>query len=116
MLGVYEFRDVALAVELFSWAYRRSIKKYAAVKESLGAPDPIRLRYREGLTAAVGLVVKERKSVQTALGELGLTEDTAPGFRALLLDELTKLEVFNCARYRLTLSATQDWIAANRPV
>lgn len=116
MLGVYELRDVSLAVDLFSWAYHRSLKKYAAVKESLGAPDPTRVRYRESLTDAVGMVVREHKSVQTALEELGLTEDTAPGFRELLLDELKKLEVFNCARYRLTLSATQAWISANRPL
>lgn len=74
-----------------------------------------RLRYRESLIDAVGLIVRERKSAQAAMEELGLTEDVAPGFRALLLDELSKLEVFNCARYRLTLSATQAWISENRP-
>lgn len=116
MLGVYEYRDVALAADLFSWAYRRSLKKYAAVRESLAAPDPMRLSYRESLTDAVGLVVRERKTMQAALEELGLTEDAAPGFRQLLLDELQKLEVFNCARYRLTLSATESWISANRPL
>lgn len=115
MLGVYEFRDVALAVDLFAWTYRRSIKKYVVVMESLGAPDPLRLRYRASLTDAMGLVVRERKSVETALGELGLTQDKVPGFQALLLDELRKLEVFNCARYRLTMSAVQSWIAARRP-
>jgi hypothetical protein len=116
MLGVYEFCDVALAVDLFARAYRRSVKKYGVVKESLGAPDANRLRYRESLTEAIGLIVKGRKSVHEALTELQLGEDSAPGFRELLLDELTKLEVFNCARYRLTLSATQAWIAADRPL
>jgi len=115
MLGVYECCDVALAVDLFAWAYRRSIKKYAVVKGSLGAPDPTRLRYRDSLTEAVGQVVRERKSAQATMEALGLTEEAAPGFGRLLLDELDKLEVFNCARYRLTLSATQAWIAANRP-
>ncbi|MDO3525218.1 Fic family protein [Ralstonia pseudosolanacearum] len=28
MLGVYEFQDVALAVELFAWTYRRSLNRY----------------------------------------------------------------------------------------
>lgn len=116
MLGVYEFRDVSLGADLFEWAYRRSLKKYAVVKESLGAPDLTRVRYRESLTDAMGIVVRDRKPVRAALEELVLTEDTAPGFRELLLDELKKLEVFNCARYRLTLSATQAWIAAGRPI
>jgi len=115
MLGVYERCDVALAVDLFVWAYRRSLKKYAVVKGSLGAPDPTRLRYRDSLTEAIGLVVRERQSAQTAIEGLGLSEEVAPGFRQMLLTELERLEVFNCARYRLTLPATQAWIAAKRP-
>ncbi len=116
MLGVYEFRDVSLGADLFAWAYRRSLKKYVVVKESLGAPDLTRVRYRESLTDAMGVVVRERKSLKAALEALGLTEATAPGFRELLLDELKRLEVFNCARYRLTMPATQAWIAAGRPL
>lgn len=116
MLGVYECRDVSLAVDLFSWAYQRSLKQYAAVKESVGTPDPIRVRYREHLTEAIGLVVRDHLSMRATLNELGLTEQTTPGFAELLHDELQKLETFNCARYRLTLSATQAWIAANRPL
>lgn len=115
MSGVYELRDVSCAVDLFAWTYRRSMKKYAVVMESMGAPNPLRLRYREHLTDAIGLVVRERKSADEAVAELGLDEHRAPGFQALLLDELTKLAVFNCARYRLTLAATQTWIDAGRP-
>jgi len=115
MMGVYEFSDVSLAVDLFDWTYRRSLKKYAVVLESMGAPDPVRLRYRESLNEAVGLVVRERKTVHKSLVELGLAEDAAPGFGALLINELGKLEVFNCARYRITMSATEAWIAAGRP-
>ncbi|MGN6230496.1 MAG: Fic family protein [Trinickia sp.] len=115
MLGVYEYLDVSRAVDLFAWTYRRSIKKYAVVMESTSAPDPLRLRYREHLTEAIGLVVRDRKSVQAAMAELGLAEDRAPGFEAMLLDELKKLEIFNCARYRLTLTTTQAWIEAKRP-
>ena len=115
MLGVYEFQDVSCALDLFVWTYRRSMKKYVVVMESMGAPNPLRLQYREHLTEAIGLVVRDRKSAQAVVAELGLTEENAHGFEPMLLDELNKLEVFNCARYRLTLTATQAWIDAGRP-
>ena len=115
MLGVYEFQDVSCALDLFVWTYRRSMKKYVVVMESMGAPNPLRLQYREHLTEAIGLVVRDRKSAQAVVAELGLAEENAPGFEPMLLDELNKLEVFNCARYRLTLTATQAWIDAGRP-
>ncbi|KAG0163829.1 hypothetical protein DFQ28_007932 [Apophysomyces sp. BC1034] len=115
MLGVYEFCDVSLAADLFAWTYRRSVKKYRVVMESMGAPDPMRLRYRESLNAAIGLVVTERGTAEAALQRLDLTEQSVPGFEALLKDELIKLEPFNCARYRLTMAATEAWIAAGRP-
>lgn len=115
MLGVYEKQDVTLAVELFDVTYRRSIRKYAVVLESMGQPDSKRIHYRESLNDAIGLIVRERKSRADALQELDLSDDVAPGFEALLLDELQKLEEYNCARYRLTMKVTRAWIAAGRP-
>jgi len=82
---------------------------------AMGKPDALRLRYRERLTEAIVLVVANRKSEQAAQAELGLSESTAPGFQAMLLDELKKWEVFNCARYRLTPSTVQAWLDAGRP-
>ena len=73
--------------------------------------NPLRLRYRYHLIDAVGQVVRDRESARAVVDELRLTEE----FMNILLDELHTLEVFNCARYRLTMSETQDWIAANRP-
>ncbi|WP_197387495.1 Fic family protein [Ralstonia pseudosolanacearum] len=34
MLAVYEFRNAALAAELFSWAYQRSVSKYVAASDA----------------------------------------------------------------------------------
>lgn len=115
MMGVYEFLDVSLASDLFAWTYRRSLQKYVVVLESMGAPDPVRLRYRELLNEAIQLVVREREPLEAVLLKLDLTEESAPTFRDLLADELQKLEVHNCARYRLTIGATEAWVAAGRP-
>jgi fido (protein-threonine AMPylation protein) len=115
MMAIYELRDASIAVDLFEWTYRRSIMKYQVILESMGAPDPLRLHYRQALSDAIGLIVRERKTASAAIEELQLREDVAPGFRSLLDDELAKLEVFNCARYRLAMSVTETWIAAGRP-
>ena len=94
---------------------RRSPKKSGAAEKSAGVPNPLLLRYRVYLAEAVGLVVRDRKSAQAAAEELGLTESTAPGFQAILLDQLKALQVFNYARFRVTLDETQAWIDAGRP-
>lgn len=116
MIGVYEFLDVSLAVELFAATYRRSLKKYTVLLQSMGAPDPMRLRYRETLNDVIQHIVRDRRTVAEALAMSELSEETAPGFRALLEEELRKLDVHNCARYRLTLRATEVWVRAGRPV
>lgn len=115
MLGIYEFNDVSMAIDLFAWTYRRSFSKYAVVMQAMGSPDPLRVKYRESLNDAMGMIVRDRKTAKTVIDELGMTEDIAPGFQAMLLNELQKLEEFNCGRYRLTMRIVKSWIAENRP-
>lgn len=115
MMGVYESCDVSMAVDLFDWTYRRSQAKYKVVLESMGLPDPFRVKYREALNEAVGLVVRSRKPVAEALAGLGLPAEDAPKFQQLLAQELGALAVFNCARYRLGIRETQAWIDEGRP-
>lgn len=114
MMGVYEACDVSMAVDLFDWTYRRSQTKYKVVSESLGAPDPFRVKYREALNEAVGMVVRGRQPMADALLALGLPDVDAPKFQQLLTQELNALAVFNCARYRLSMKETQAWIDEGR--
>jgi fido (protein-threonine AMPylation protein) len=115
MMGVYESCDVSMAVDLFDWTYRRSQAKYKVVLESMGSPDPFRLRYREALNDAVGRVVRGRQPVVEALAGLGLPDEVAPKFQQMLTQELSALAAFNCARYRLGIKETQAWIDEGRP-
>lgn len=116
MLGIYELRDTSAAVDLFTWTYRRSIKKYTVVKDSFAAPDPRRLRYRPAIEEAIRMIVMERKSAYAAIEALRYTEDKAPGFAAMLTDTLEALGEYNCARFRLTPDATKEWVDAGRPM
>ena len=104
-----------MAVDLFEWTYRRSQSKYKVVMESMGSPDPFRVKYRETLNEAVGMVVRDRKDMDEALAILGLPEEDALKFQHLLVRELAALEIFNCARYRLGIKQTQAWIDEGRP-
>lgn len=115
VLAVYEQQDVSLAVELFAWTYRRSIDKYTAVLEAMGAPDPFRLKYRELLGDAVQQVVARAATVAKLLPTLGIDPADQEKFEQLLREELQHLETYNCARYRLGLALTDNWIAAGRP-
>ena len=115
MLGVYERLDPSLAVKLFAWTYRRSIDRYRAVLESMGAPDPLRARYREQLGEAVRRIVFHRETMARTLKAAAVAAQDRAAFRAMLAVELAHLEPYNCARYRLPIGSTQAWIAKGRP-
>ena len=115
MMGVYESCDVSMAVDLFDWTYRRSQAKYKVVLESMGSPDPFRVKYREALNEAVGQVVRGRKSEGEAIFSLGLPDEEGSKFQQLFGQELNALAAFNCARYRLGIKETQAWIDEGRP-
>ncbi len=52
-LGVYELTRVDLLRDVFAWAYERSCAQYRVVRDAVGEPDPLRLRFRNELAAAV---------------------------------------------------------------
>ena len=60
ILGVYEMKRVELLRDVFIWAYGRSAARYAAVRQSLGEPDPFRLQYRSELRDVIGRVIRGR--------------------------------------------------------
>jgi len=115
MMGVYEKCNVALAVELFEHLYRRSIKRYAVTLQAMGVPDPFRLRHREDLNTAIRYIVTDRESIESALLAITITAEDKEQFRALLQDELRVLNTHNCARYRLSMRMTEQWIKDGKP-
>ena len=116
MLGVYELLDVRIAVEVFAWTYRRSVAKYAVVLQSMGLPDPFRTKYCELLSEGVQRVVRDAQPVATAIAQMDIPEKEKSAFETMLRKELEHLQVFNCARYRLTIGQTEAWVSKGRPV
>ena len=114
MLGVYEQRNVAAAVDLFEFTYRRSIQKYSVLRASLSAPDPIRTKYRQALNELMQFVVLHGRTLEAAFGEVHVDAADSAALRLIANTELEQMEPYNCARYNLARGMTQRWIDAGR--
>jgi len=114
MLGIYEQRNVAAAVDLFEFIYRRSIQKYSVLRASLSAPDPIRTKYRQTLNELMQFVVFHGLTLEAAFAEVHVNSTDSVALRLIANTELDQLEPYNCARYNLARGMTQRWIDAGR--
>ena len=115
LLGVYELNRVELLRDVFVWAYERSCAQYSAVRKSLGAPDPFRIRYRMRVIDVVSAIVRglmDKKSaialIRHEVAQHVPAEDQAR-FVEVAETELMSLHEGNIARYRLRPSEYQAW-------
>ena len=114
-LGVYELNRIELLRDVFVWAYERSCARYAAVRQSLGEPDPFRLRYRALVTDAVSEIVGGGmdKRAATVFIRRRAVEDLPPDDQARFIEvvetAVMNLHEGNIARYRLRPSQYQKW-------
>ncbi len=115
MLGVYELNKTTLLKEVFIWAYERSAARYAAVQQSLGEPDPFRLKHRAALRGIVGEIIREQMDKKTAIARIAVWAreniDPAEGerFREVAESELLGLHQGNFARYQIRPSEFEAW-------
>lgn len=115
VLGVYELNRVELLRDVFLWAYERSSARYSAVQQSLGEPDPLRLRYR-ALTAEVVVDVvrsgMDRKGAIARARQIA-AEQVPPVDQARFVEvvetEIMSLHEGNIARYRLRPTEYRAW-------
>lgn len=116
-LGVYELNRVELLKDVFVWAYERSAARYASVRQSLGEPDPFRLRHRDALRAIVTDVVRAPMDRRAAAGHIAawadqnIASDEREPFRSLAEEELLGLHEGNFARYQIRPAEFAAWTA-----
>ncbi|MGH6911960.1 hypothetical protein, partial [Hypericibacter sp.] len=117
ILGVYELKRVDLLKDVFIWAYERSAARYAAVRQSLGEPDPFRLRHRAALQDIVGEIVRAPMDRKTAAAHIvswvgqHIDDPDRERFRELAEREVLGLHEGNFARYRIRPSDFAAWQA-----
>ena len=115
ILLVYEQNETGLLKNLFLWAYERSASRYGAIRQSVGEPDPFRLRHREALRELVGEVVRNRLDVESAAAHVaawvGVSIETGERdrFREIVEMELLGLHEGNYARYRVSAGEFDAW-------
>ncbi len=115
VLGVYELRKIALLKDVFIWAYGRSAARYIAVRQSLGEPDPMKLRYRDELREIIASVVLGTMGRKDAIAHIAewandhIVGDDREAFREMAETELMSIHEGNFARYRIRPSEYQAW-------
>ena len=115
MLGVYELNRIELLRDVFILAYKRSSARYAAVRQSLGEPDPFRMRHRSALHKVVGAVVcgcmnKKRATAHvSAWTQDHIDQQECERFREIAERELLSLHEGNFARYQIRPSEYAAW-------
>lgn len=121
ILAVYELNRVEVLRDVFAWAYERSAHRYAAVRQEIGEPEPMRVRYREEIKERVRDTVVRRLDKLTAAHELRrwaaqhITASDRGYFLELVESELLGLRESNIARVRLRPSEFHAWLPVWQP-
>lgn len=117
LLGVYELNRLELLRDVFVWAYERSAARYSAIRQTLGEPDPFRLRHRQLLGEVVAQVVrgglKKDAAAKFVRKQSGQLQDSgeAVRFAEMAESELLCLHEGNFARYQIRPSEFRAWKA-----
>lgn len=114
LLGIYERTDVSLLKDVFIYAYERSAPRYAEVRQTLGEPDPFRLRYREEIRKVVFDIIVQKLPLEQAQEYLHdharqLPNADQAAFINVVETELLSLHEGNFARYRVLPSQFNAW-------
>ena len=115
MLGIYELNKIDLLKDVFVWAYERSAARYAAVRQSLGEPDPFRLRHRAALREIIGEIIRGRMDKKAGAAHVAawaqgkIDAGERDRFTEIAEAELLGLHEGNFARYQIRPSEFEAW-------
>ena len=114
IMGIYELNRTALFKDVYMWAYERSAQRYAALRQSLGEPDPFRLKYRDIMKELIAKIVSGALPTQQAdkvirQEAVHLPSTDQEKFIETVETELLSLHEGNFARYRIRPSEFDRW-------
>ena len=115
ILAVYELNDTSLLRDVFCWAYARSAARYSSVRQSLGEPDPFRLRHRDALREVVSEIIRMHIGRGRASHHIEqwtegrIDAASRERFRQTVESDLLALSPVNFARFRVRPSEFDAW-------
>ena len=118
MLAIYELNRIDILKELFMWAYTRSARQYAAVRQTLGEPDAFRLLYRDRMREIISEIIRDKLDKKAAVDHLRQWAETKipvadrEQFVRTVETELASLHEGNFVRYRVRPSEFRAWKVA----
>jgi fido (protein-threonine AMPylation protein) len=118
-LALYEQKDVGLLRDVYSYAYERSSAQYRVIRESLGQPDPVRLRFRQELATIVADTVRGGEPpradvVRNRAEQLAIPALELDAVVERALDLLVNLHEGSVGRYGIRPSEFEAWSRAHR--
>ncbi|MCH7415698.1 Fic family protein [Belliella sp. R4-6] len=114
LLGIYELNRIELFKDVFLWAYQRSALRYAAIRQSIGEPDPFRMKYREEIRDTVANIVRNAIGKAEASKLVNTESQKLPIEDQLKFNEVVAIEILglhegNFVRYRIKPSEFTAW-------
>ncbi len=115
LLGVYEQQRIEYLRDVFVWSYTRSAQRYSAIRQSLGEPDPFRIKYRNQIKLTVREIVQSQlagEAIQRWISDTANTQIPEPDqkqFRRTVEIELRCLHEGSIARFRLRPTEFLNW-------
>ncbi len=114
-IAVYELNRVEYLRDVFIWAYQRSCARYSAIQQSLGQPDPLRVKFRLQIKKAVSDIIKNEIHKKNAPGwivnfiDKSIPNSDKSKVMEIIENELRSLHEGSIARYGLRLTEYSKW-------
>lgn len=67
LMGIYELNRPELMKDVFIWAYERSSRQYAAMRKTIGEPDPFHVKYRQQKRRLIAEIISRALDRETAI-------------------------------------------------
>jgi Fic family protein len=114
LLGVYELNQTELLRDIYLWAYERSCRRYATMRQTTGEPDLIFQKYINQITTLIRKIITTPMNQTQAIANIEQSAALVPDqerqhFIEIIDNELMGLHPGNIARFKVKEHEYELW-------